>query len=202
MAKRKSNLDTMMEKVAPILGKAMPPPGRGYEGVIGEATRQLSKNKNDMVVWPITITSPEECEGQEFTDNSMLITEKNIGFFKGRFEKIGIEPPDSEEDIGRALEECDGLAIRFDVVQKEENLNVFFVERLEDSGDGSGKEKTADEPPEYTRKQLKSLGKSADNNDPDDIDELETLAKANDLDPDDHDTWTGLATALIEKLGL
>lgn len=202
MAKRRSELDAMMEKVAPILGKATPPPGRGYEGTIGEPVRQKSRNDNDMVIWPITITSPPEREGQEFTDNSMLITEQNIGFFKGRFEKIGVAPPESEKDISRALDECAGLDIRFDVVQKDENLNVFFVERLEGSEGGGGRKEEAANEPDYDRKQLRTLGKDADDGDDDSIKELETLADENGLDPDEHETWVDLAKALIEELGL
>ena len=176
------------------------PPGTGYTGTIGSCTIEMSKKDRLQVVWPITVTGPAKFEGREHRDWSGLETENNIGFFKGRLEKIDVAVPDDIGDISDALDECEGLEIRFDVVKSEEFTNTYFRERVGEASEPADAEEPAE--PEYTKKQLTRLGKEADKDDGDAIDELETAAKASNLDPDDYDTWLELAEGIIEDLAL
>ena len=178
------------------------PPGVGYTGIIKDPVLEISKNDRLQVVWPITVTSPDEFEGVDHRDWSGLETENNIAFFKGRLEKIGVDVPDDISDIGDALDACDGLHIRFDVVKVEEYTNTYFTEQLADQGGDDSKEPEEPEEPEHTAKSLSKLGRSADKEDDDAIAELEALAKDNKLDPDDYPLWTELADAVAEELGL
>ena len=194
----------LYSKTAPKQGSQPIPPGTGYTGIIGSCTIGMSKNEKNprlQVTWPITVTGPKEFEGREHYDFSGLGTENNIAYFKGRLEKIDVAIPDDIGDISDALDECEGLEISFDVVQNDEFTNTYFRERVSDAKEASD---DGDEPeaPEYTEKQLLKLGKKADADDDDAIDELKAAAKANDLDDDDYSTWTRLAEAVVEALKL
>ncbi len=174
------------------------PPGTGYTGTIGSCTIEMSKKDRLQVVWPITVTGPSKFEGREHRDWSGLETENNIAFFKGRLEKIDVAVPDDIGDISDALDECEDLEIRFDVVKNEEFTNTYFRERV---GDAAEKVEEPTET-EYTKKQLISIGKDADDDQGEAMDKLEAVAKANSLDPDDYAEWADLAEAIIEELAL
>ena len=190
-------------KTEAMLGSEPLPPGVGYTGVIGSSTIAVSKNDNMGVTVPITVTSPEEFKGRAHRTWSNLETDTGIGFFKGDLEKIEIGIPDDIGDIGDALDEMEGVEIRFDVVKVDEYLNTYFRERV--SGGKSKASDEADKPedePEYTKRELTKLGKQADDEDDDAISELEAAAKASKLDPDGYLLWAELADAIIEDLGL
>lgn len=194
-------------KTAAKQGSEPIPPGTGYQGIIGSCTIGMSKNEKNprlQVTWPITITEPKEHEGKEHYDFSGLQSENNIAYFKGRLEKIDVAVPDDIADIADALDECEGLEVLFDVVKNDEFTNTYFRSRVADAKDSkkSGKADKKEESAEYNKKELKALGKNADDEDDSAIEELEEAAKANDLDPDDYDTWLELAEAIIEELEL
>jgi len=195
----------LYSKTAAKQGGAPIPPGVGYEGVIGSCIIGMSKNEKNprlQVTWPITVTSPDQLEGREHYDFSGLETENNIAYLKGRLEKIDVDVPDDIGDIGTALDECEGLKIRFDVVQNDEFTNTYFRERIGGPSNGNSPSDDENKEPEYTKKELISLGRKADKDDGDAVDELEAAASDSNLDPDDYATWVELAEAVIEELEL
>ena len=191
-------------KTAARQGKEQLPVGKDYTGVIGSCTIGMSQNEQSprlQVTWPITVTSPAEFEGREVEDYSGLQTENNIAYYKGRLEKIDVAIPDDIMDTADALDECEGLKIRFDVVKNEEFTNTYFRERIADAGKKPDGAEEAEEP-EYTKKQLTSLGKKADRDDEEAVDELTAVAVVNNLKESEYDTWVELADAIIEELDL
>lgn len=63
---------------------------------------------------------------------------------------------------------------------------------VQDCDIGDVEDEKAGKAPEYTADEINDMDES----------DLTELAKENDMDPDDHDTWEDLAAALIDELGL
>ena len=201
MAKAKK----LYAKTEAMQGSEPLPPGTGYTGIIGEPVIAVSKNDNLGVTFPLTVTGPAEFEGRHHHKWCNLETENGIGFFTGDLEKIDVEVPDDIADIGDALDEAEGVEIRFDVVQNDEFTNTYFRERVGEGSEEDGEEgedEDNDSAPEYSKRQLTKLGKDADKDDEDAIDALSRAAEDAGLDPDEYDTWAELAGAVIEELGL
>lgn len=173
------------------------PIGRDQEGIIREITIEESQEGNLMVTWMIEGTS-EGIESMKHRKQSMLMNEQNREYLRGEMETIGLTWPDTEDGLGEALGEAEGLAVRLDVLQgKDEFVNVYFRERLED-GNGSGSN-AAPEPPaddQYTKAEIKKLGRDEDEA------TLNELGKEVRLVESDYDTWLEFADAIIEELGL
>jgi len=184
-------------------GSAQFPEGRGYEGYIKDVSVELNKKGNLQVHWVIVGTSKgvDGCTDHKWSN---MATAENRGWLKGEMLAIGLEWPDSPEDIGEALEPADGKRIRFDVKNSKtdeyENHNIYFREELEGSEKAAAKEEEAEEPKvsEPTAKEIKADGREADDGDEDATERLTALAKENDLDPDDFATWVDLAKEIAE----
>ena len=186
-------------------GSAQFPEGRGYEGYIKDVSVELNKKGNLQVHWVIVGTSKgvDGCTDHKWSN---MATAENRGWLKGEMLAIGLEWPDSPEDIGEALEPADNKRIRFDVKNTKsdeyENHNIYFREELE----GGASEKVADKEAEKevekstepTAKEIKADGREADDGDADALERLTTLATENDLDPDDYATWLELAKEIAE----
>jgi len=176
------------------------PAGRGQEAVIRSIVIEESQKGNLQVTWTLEGLS-EGIEKVKDWKRSMLMTAENREWLRGEMETIGLTWPDSIDDLGDALGEAEGREVSIDVVDRDEFHNIYFRSALE-TGNGGDDNGVGEDDDQYTKADIKKLGKDADKDDDDAIDELTDLAKESKIDPNDYDTWAELADEIIEDLGL
>jgi len=188
-----SDLQSLWENREPWTGEggAWHPPEGEYEGRIGTVIQTVSRAGagNRQIDWPFTITEGE-FEDKEFHDYQTLLTQENLNYVEGRLKTLGIDTPTDINDIGGALEEADGLPVRFRIWYNKEYFNLRIEDVLMEDGKSRGNENEDDNGDDtYTKKEIKAM----------DEDEKEALARENGLDPDEY-TWEELDDELIELL--
>ena len=140
-----------------------------------------SQAGDEQVDWTFVMVEPEALEGKEFHDYQQFDPPQKLNYIEGRLAVLGVKADDDINKLGEALQEADGLLVRFDCYN-EEFHNIRITDVLEEDGsDDETKE------PELTAKQVKDMSE----------DELTALAADHNLSPDDYATWEDLAEEII-----
>ena len=170
------------------------PPGRGYEGIIQNATVETDPNsKGHVQVHYVIVGTSDELLKQDGTGMidhkwSNMRNANNLAWVRGELQTLDLDWPEEPHELPELLGELVNASIRFDVVEsrgKDEfrdriNHNIYFRERLDEpAGAGDG----------YTADEINALSD----------DDLEQLARDNDVDPDMFD-WDELRAHMIKLL--
>lgn len=193
----KSKDSKFFDGIDPLTGYNNLPSGT-YEGYIkpGSAVIEDKDDGGQRAVITFVVTSPEEHEDREQVGRYDLTSDVGKGIFLGQLVVLGLDEPSTLKEAASALSETDDIPVRFWVGPEEGEFppKVRINERLDDSGDnddGDG-DNGEDEESEYTKKDIKKMSDE----------ELDDLAKDNDMDPDEYETYQELREALYEELDL
>jgi hypothetical protein len=192
-------LQKKWKAAAPRTGGGLP--DGDYEGVIKSGVIKACQNGELQAAWEIEVTGPDGFEGRKQNKFAYLGGENSLDWFKGDLATLGIDLPDSMEDIPSVMGETEGLAVAFRIRSKQENTNVYFLGLLEgeEVGDDGSKD-TEDEggEDELTADDVTALGEA------DDEEGLQTIIDDYelDIDQDDYAEYTEVAELIIEELEL
>ena len=176
-----------------------PLPDDEYEGIIENAVIETSRNGRLQVRWDLLVTTGP-CEGRQCRKYSGLETKENMDWLKGDLETLDLQIPEEIENLGDTLEAACGMGIRFQVRSRDEYTNVDFIEPLEEGQNtDSNEDDNEGAAPELSKADIRKLGRAADKDDDDAIQQLEALAKDEGLDPDDY-SWAELAQEIIDGM--
>ena len=186
------------KKAAPRTGGGLP--DGDYEGVIKTTVVGISKSESQRLqcVWTIEATS-EGFEGRKQIKIAGLETEDNLCWFQGDLAVLGIDSPDSIDDLPDAVGQTEGLPIAFRVRTNKEFTNVDFIGVLEGGEVEPSDEATVDEDSdELTAEIVTAMGEE------DDEDGLQVVIDEYSLDinQDDYATYPEVADLIIEQLEL
>lgn len=142
MAKKKTTLAAKLKKLQGVWEETEPAaggmslPDDDYTGRITSAVLEESKNSNRLQInFAIQVLSPDDYEGKVIHKYQAMEEEKDLPYVQGTLETLEVEIPDDIADIGEALEECQGLVVDFTVKSKDDFVNIYFNEVLEDEED-------------------------------------------------------------------
>jgi len=194
--KGKSKTDDFFANGEPSSGYNNLPEGT-YEGVVkpGSAIIEPKESGGHRASMTLVVTSPEEYEDREQIFRCDLSTQVGVNIFLGQLDLLGLDQPSTLKEAASALSETDDVPVRFWVGPQQDEFppKVRINERLDDSDDDDDNDDDGeDEEPEYTKKDIKKMSDE----------ELDDLAKDNDMDPDEYDTYQELREALYEELDL
>ena len=193
-------LKSTWKKAAPRTGGGLP--DGEYEGVIKSAVVGLSKSdsKRLQCTWTMEVTAPEGFESRKQIKIAGLETEDNLCWFQGDLAVLGVDPPDDVDNIAEAVGQTEGLPIAFKVRTKQEFTNVDFIGLLEGEAVEKPEAEEAEESSEeeLTADDVTAMGKA------DDEDGLQAIIDEYEIDivQDDYETYTEVATLIIEALEL
>jgi len=208
VASKLRSLQKKWKAATPRTGGGLP--DGDYEGVIKTAVVGLSKSeaKRLQCVWTLEATAPEGLEGRKQIKIAGLETEDNLCWFQGDLAVLGIDPPDSAEDIadaagqteGHAAGQTEGLPIAFRVRTKQEFTNVDFIGLLE----GVEVEETENEETEESNEEELTADMITEMGENDDEEGLQAIIDEYmlDIDQDDYATYPEVAELVIGALEL
>lgn len=200
VASKLKQLQKKWKAATPRTGGGLP--DGDYEGVIKTAVVGLSKSeaKRLQCVWTLEATAPEGFEGHKQIKIAGLETEDNLCWFQGDLAVLGIDPPDSAEDIADAAGQTEGLPIAFRVRTKQEFTNVDFIGLLE----GVEVEETESEETEDSDEEELTADMITEMGENDDEEGLQAIIDEYeiDIDQDDYATYSEVAELVIEALEL
>lgn len=200
VASKLKQLQKKWKAATPRTGGGLP--DGDYEGVIKTAVVGLSKSeaKRLQCVWTLEATAPEGFEGRKQIKIAGLETEDNLCWFQGDLAVLGIDPPDSAEDIADAAGQTEGLPIAFRVRTKQEFTNVDFIGLLE----GVEVEETENEETEESNEEELTADMITEMGENDDEEGLQAIIDEYklDIDQDDYATYPEVAELVIEALEL
>jgi len=171
------------------------PPGRGYTGYVQNVLIETNRRGNLQVHWTIAGECKEltKSNGESMVDHkwSNMSTDDNRAWLRGEMEAIDLTWPDSPRQLGTALDDAVGARILFDVVDTKtdefDNHNIYFRERLEGEGQADGDDGGDDEDA-WTEDEIRNMSEE----------DMDALARQNDIDPDQYETWDEVADLLVE----
>jgi len=205
---RSSNIDELFANGEPAEKFSNLPGNKTYEGHIKAGSAIIepkSDSKDDYrASFILIVTSPKEYKDRQQMARFDLSTQIGVNIFLAELETMELGAPSSLKEAAEMLEETDEVPVRFWVSEPEDEFppKVRINERLEGNGGNSSPDSGQSSSPQYTKAEIRKLGKDADNNDDAAMDELIALAKESDFNEADYDTWMALAKDIIDDLGL
>jgi len=128
-----ANIDESLAKLSGTWKNAEAPaqrvlelPAGSYQVKIDKPRIEESKNSGRLqIAWPLTVLSGDH-KNSTVTKYDGLETEKNIGFVKQTFGRLGLAIPSSPLGIKDALVKADGIMVEIKVVNKDDFTNIYF----------------------------------------------------------------------------
>jgi len=188
------NIDSLFKTAVPSRGFRNLPTGT-YDGFVKPGSAIIepkSKGSSDYKASLVLIVSEEgDFENREQTARYDLSTEVGVSIFMGDLEAMELGKPSNLAEAAEMLSDSDDVPVEFWVSEPKDEFppKVRINERLEE-GEASEVEEPEETEELLTAKEIKAMSE----------DELTTLAKDNDLDPDDFESWEDLAAELITLL--